>query len=43
MSYYMWLFSIKKLDISYSGTVARYRKLSDEEKLKLYQEFCERS
>lgn len=41
MSYYIWLFAVKKLDISYSGAVDKYRELSDEEKLKLYQEFCE--
>lgn len=41
MSYYMWLFAVKKMDFSYSGTVERYGKLSDEEKVKLYQEFCE--
>lgn len=41
MSFYMWLFVEKKLADRYSKAKKRFRKLPDEEKLKLYQEFCE--
>ena len=40
MSFYMWLFSVKKLADRYSRAIKRYRKLPDEEKLELYREFC---
>lgn len=42
MSFYMWLFIVKKLANRYSKAVKRYKKLPDEEKIRLYQEFCEK-
>lgn len=39
MSFYMWLYTVKKLALDYSGAIAVYAEKSDEEKLELYQEF----
>lgn len=41
MNFFMWLFAVKKLEMSYNGTVECYDKMSETERLKLYQEFCE--
>lgn len=39
LSFYMWLYTVKKLASDYSGAVVVYANMSDEEKLELYQEF----
>lgn len=39
MSFYMWLFVVKKLAPDYSEAVSTYMKMMDEERLELYQEF----
>lgn len=40
MSFYMWLFAVKKMGKSYSKAVRHYKRLSDEEKMKLHTEYC---
>lgn len=40
MSFYMWLFAVKKLGKSYSKAVMHYKRLPDKEKLKLHIEYC---
>ena len=39
MSFFMWLFVEKKLAETYTGTLCRYKLLSEDEKFHLYQEY----